>query len=150
MTNVVRLPVRGRWAWDSRGANRAVRVSTHADENVLNLSVWRDDICVGTVRLAPAEVTALVAGLTDGLAELAERPVAEPASVNTLEERLAAVEARLAASAGGTTNPGTTTPGTTNLRTTNPRTANWRTSATRAAQAVRDAVEARRTGGGRR
>lgn len=138
MTNVVRLPVRGRWAWDSRGANRAVRVSTHGDANVLNLSVWRDDICVGTVRLEPGEVTALVAGLTDGLAELAQRPVADQARDHTVEERLTALEARLAASTGGRA-----------PRTTNRRLADVRTTAMRAAQAVRDAVDGRRTGGGR-
>jgi hypothetical protein len=96
MTNVVRLPVRSRWAWDSRGANRAVRVSPHGRENVVNLSVWRDDVCVGTVRLLPAEVTALVTGLTEGLAVLAARPAGDPARVRDLEQRLALVEARLA------------------------------------------------------
>jgi hypothetical protein len=124
MTNVVRLPVRGRWAWDSRGANRAVRVSSHAGENVVNLSVWRDDICVGTVRLSPAEVSALVAGLTEGLAELSDRPVAQPARVGDLEERLARVEARLAAPA-------------------------WRTRAARAARSMKDVLDARRAGGAR-
>ena len=122
MTNVVRLPVRGRWAWDSRGANRAVRVSPHAEENVVNLSVWRDDICVGTVRLLPAEVTALVTGLTEGLAEMAERPPEDSARVRDLEQRLALVEARLAAPA-------------------------WRTTAARAARAMRGAFDARRAGG---
>ena len=122
MTNVVRLPVRGRWAWDSRGANRAVRVAPHAEENVVNLSVWRDDICVGTVRLRPDEVTALVAGLTEGLVELARRPVEESDRVHELEQRLARVEARLSAPT-------------------------WRTTATRAARALQQAFDARRAGG---
>ena len=97
MTTVVRLPTRGRWAWDARGDRRAVRVSPHASENVVNLSVWRDDICVGTVRLRPDEVTALVTGLTEGLADLAERPVPAPAPAPDLEARLARLEARFAA-----------------------------------------------------
>ena len=118
MTTVVRLPVRGRWAWDSRGDNRAVRVSPHAEENVVNLSVWRDDICVGTVRLVPAEVTALVAGLTDGLAELAQRPAEPEPDLQELRERLAAIEARLAEPA-------------------------WRTAATEAAQWARGALRLR-------
>jgi hypothetical protein len=122
MTNVVRLPVRGRWAWDSRGANRAVRVSPHPGENVVNLSVWRDDVCVGTVRLMPAEVTALVTGLTEGLAELTERPAGNPARVRDLEQRLARVEARLAEPA-------------------------WRRAAGRAARSIGDALDARRAGG---
>jgi hypothetical protein len=87
---------RGRWAWDARGSERAVRVSPHPAENLVNLSVWRDDLCVGTVRLLPDEVTALVAGLTDGLAELARRPASPSATMAELEERLAEVESRLA------------------------------------------------------
>jgi len=122
MTNVVRLPVRGRWAWDSRGSNRAVRVAAHAEENVVNLSVWRDDICVGTVRLRPDEVTALVAGLAEGLAELSRRPVDEPARVRELERRLARVEARLAGPS-------------------------VRSTVTRAVRAMRGALDARRVGG---
>ncbi len=120
MTTVVRFPEqRGRWAWDARGDNRAVRVSAHARENVVNLSVWRDDICVGTVRLVPDEVTALVTGLTDGLAELAARPAGAGQSVAHLEERLARLEAQLAEPT-------------------------WKTTAARAARSVRDAFAARR------
>ena len=99
---VVRLPVHGRWAWDARGDSRAVRVSTHTRENVVNLSVWRDEICVGTVRLRPAEAASLVVGLSDGLAELADRadddgPLdADPAKLLELELRLARLESGLA------------------------------------------------------
>lgn len=130
MTNVVRLPVRGRWAWDARGANRAVRVAAHRAENVVNLSVWRDDVCVGTVRLLPAEVTALVTGLTEGLAELAERPPGDAARVRDLEQRLERVETRLAEAAPAA-----------------PVAPAWRTTAARAARAVRGAFDARRAGG---
>jgi hypothetical protein len=112
---VVRLPSRGRWAWDSRGNNRAVRVSPHADENVVNLSLWRDDMCVGTVRLLPGEAAALVTGLTEGLAELADRPETGPPAetdrMHELELRLARIESRLGS----------------------PR---WRTTAARAAQSL--------------
>jgi hypothetical protein len=96
---VVRLPSRGRWAWDARGSNRAVRVSPHADENVVNLSLWRDDVCVGTVRLLPGEAASLVTGLTEGLAELADRPETgtppETGRIHELELRLARIESRL-------------------------------------------------------
>jgi hypothetical protein len=96
MTTVVRFPEqRGRWAWDARGDNRAVRVSAHARERVVNLSVWRDDLCVGTVRLLPEEAAALVTGLTEGLAQLTERPAPAPPQVQELEDRLARLEARL-------------------------------------------------------
>ncbi len=93
--SVLPFQPRGRWAWDARGHERAVRVSPHPDMNVVNLSVWRDDLCVGTVRLLPDEVSALVAGLTDGLVELARRPAAPSATVVDLEDRLARGESRL-------------------------------------------------------
>lgn len=122
---VVRLPVHGRWAWDARGASRAVRVSPHVHENVVNLSLWRDDLCVGTVRLRPSEAASLVAGLTDGLAELADRPdeppsAGDPDALHELELRLARIEARLAP-------PG------------------WRTAMTAAAARARAALVSRRT-----
>lgn len=92
--SVLPFPSRAHWAWDARGHERAVRVSPHPREDVVNLSVWRDDLCVGTVRLGPADVAALVQGLTDGLAELAQRP--EPtATVAELADRLDRVESRL-------------------------------------------------------
>jgi hypothetical protein len=68
---VIPLPRHGQWAWDFRGEGRAVRVSAHAEVGVLNVSLWREGICVGTVRLLPTDVATLVSGLSEGLAELA-------------------------------------------------------------------------------
>jgi hypothetical protein len=122
MTTVVRFPEqRGRWAWDARGDNRAVRVSAHVPEHVVNLSVWRDDLCVGTVRLQPSEAAALVTGLTEGLAQLSEHPAAVAPQVRDLEERLTRLESRLAEPS-------------------------WRSAAGRAARSVRDAFSALRAG----
>ena len=93
----VALPVHGHWAWDARGGGRAVRVSTHPESGLLNLSLWRDDICVGTARLLPEEAVALVTGLSEGLAELARRPrslAPDPAQIAELETRLARLEER--------------------------------------------------------
>jgi hypothetical protein len=94
---VTALPARARWVWDARDRTRAVRVSAHPAQGLLNLSIWRDDLCVGTVKLRPDEVSGLVSGLTDGLAQLATTPppAAGPATVTDLETRLAAVESRL-------------------------------------------------------
>lgn len=94
--SVLPFPSRAHWAWDARSHARAVRVSPHPEENVINLSVWRDDLCVGTVRLRPAEVAVLVAGLTDGLADLAQRSTGTSATVADLADRLTRVETRLA------------------------------------------------------
>jgi hypothetical protein len=94
---VIALPTHGRWAWDTRGDGRAVRVATHASVGLLNVSLWRDDICVGTVRLGPEDAATLVAGLTEGLAELAAAsspapPAADGDQLRELEERLARLE----------------------------------------------------------
>lgn len=99
---VIPLPAQGRWIWDARGQGRAVRVTTHDEATVVNLSLWRGDFCVGTVQLPPEEVSGLIAGLTEGLARLAQRPEREPsdraaindARLHEMERRLAAVEAR--------------------------------------------------------
>ena len=99
----VPLPVRGRWFWDSRGEGRGLRVSAHAEAGLLNLSIWRDDTCVGTARLVPAEAARLVAAVTDGLAEMAGRhespagSTAEARRLHQLELRLARLEQQLPA-----------------------------------------------------
>ncbi len=99
-----------------------MRVSTHPESGLLNLSLWRDDTCVGTVRLRPDEAATLVAGLTEGLAQLADRPRAVGPDAATL----AALETRLA-------------------RLEEPRPARWRQAADAVSGwAVRRAVRARR------
>jgi hypothetical protein len=103
--NVVRLPVRGQWAWDVRGEGRAVRISAHVEAGLVNLSVWRHDTCVGTVRLLPDEVANLVAGLTEGLAQMTVPPAAvespgsgDAARLRELEQRLTRLESGLGTS----------------------------------------------------
>jgi hypothetical protein len=96
---VIALPTHGRWAWDARGDGRAVRVSTHAAIGLLNLSIWRDDVCVGTVRLVPDDAAHLINGLTEGLAQLAAAappgdPAADATRFRELEERLTRLERR--------------------------------------------------------
>jgi hypothetical protein len=68
--NVVPLPPWGRWAEDLRGDGRAVRVSAHAEERLLTLSLWKSDVCVGSVQLLPTEVAGLIASLTESLVRL--------------------------------------------------------------------------------
>ena len=59
---------------DDRG--HGLRATWHATRGFVNLSLWRDDLCVETFRLSAAEASRLVAFLTDGLAG-APGPVAE-------------------------------------------------------------------------
>jgi hypothetical protein len=88
----------GRWTWESaRGNERAVRVTPHADARLVSVSVWRDDRCVASVHLTPAEAAALTGKLTGALAEIAARPVAEPDPGADLAARVAELEGRLAA-----------------------------------------------------
>jgi hypothetical protein len=97
--------MRGQWAWDVRGEGRAVRISAHVESGLVNLSVWRHDTCVGTVRLLPSEAANLVTGLSEGLAQLArdrseadrDGPDADARGLGELEQRLAGLEARMAA-----------------------------------------------------
>ncbi|WNV73710.1 hypothetical protein [Geodermatophilus sp. DSM 44513] len=92
---VLPLPDRGRWVWDARDRTRAVRVSTHGTAGLLNLSLWRDDVCVGTVKLRPDEAAELVGALTEGLARLTGPPAPDAARLAAVEDRLAGLEARL-------------------------------------------------------
>jgi hypothetical protein len=57
---------------DVRGPDRALRASWHHGEGIAVISLWRDSVCVGTVRLTPTEVSDLVAALVDGLGVQAE------------------------------------------------------------------------------
>jgi hypothetical protein len=79
---VIPLTSAGAWIADTRGEGRGVRVSAHTEAGFLVVSTWKADICVGTVRLLPDEAAELVAGLCQGLAQLAQpaqlAPLARP------------------------------------------------------------------------
>ena len=63
------LPRTGGVFLDPRGEDRALRVSWHAESDVVVLSLWRDNLCAGTFRLAVDEVPDLIDLLRAGLAE---------------------------------------------------------------------------------
>ena len=98
---VIPLPRHGQWAWDLRGEGRGVRVSAHADAGLLNVSLWREGICVGTAQLLPVDVAKLVSGLSEGLALIAAQPPGHAGASDSaqrmqeLEQRLAELESRL-------------------------------------------------------
>lgn len=70
---VRRLPVGRLLAVDERGVG--LRATWHLDRGFLNLSLWRDDVCVETFHLDPRDATRLAAFIADGLFEAAEHAV---------------------------------------------------------------------------
>lgn len=80
--SVVPLPTCSEWFGDAREGGRALRVSWHNEIGCVVLSSWRDDVCVGTTRLTPAEAARLVASLATGLAA-AVPPVPEQRDVES-------------------------------------------------------------------
>jgi hypothetical protein len=69
---VTPLPAAGEVFLDTRGSDRALRVSWHhlgPDEgDLVVLSLWSGDTCTGTFRLAAHDVPDLVDALRGGLA----------------------------------------------------------------------------------
>lgn len=61
------LPSTGEVFLDARGGNRAMRVSWHHDAGLVVLSLWRDNVCSGSFRLAVDEVPELIELLRSGL-----------------------------------------------------------------------------------
>ncbi len=54
---------------DTRGEGRALRATWHHEAGCLVLSVWRGNVCTGTVRVDPEDVPGLVEVLVGGLSE---------------------------------------------------------------------------------
>ncbi|MDF1604610.1 hypothetical protein [Nocardioides sp. YIM 152315] len=67
MATVRPLPELGSIYLDARGAERALRVSWHHESGLVVLSLWRDNVCAGSFRLAIDEVPALIELLRAGL-----------------------------------------------------------------------------------
>jgi hypothetical protein len=61
------LPAAGEIFLDARGGDRALRVSWHQDSGLVVLSLWRENVCAGSFRLAVDEVPALIDLLRRGL-----------------------------------------------------------------------------------
>lgn len=61
------LPAAGEIFLDARGGDRALRVSWHHESDLVVLSLWRDNVCSGSFRLAVDEVPALIDLLRLGL-----------------------------------------------------------------------------------
>ena len=61
------LPRTGAVFLDPRGEDRSLRVTWHHDQQLVVLSLWRDNVCAGTFRLAADEVPELITLLRRGL-----------------------------------------------------------------------------------
>jgi hypothetical protein len=61
------LPATGEVFLDARGADRVLRVSWHYDDDLVVLSLWRDNVCTGSFRLTVDEVPELIDLLRSGL-----------------------------------------------------------------------------------
>lgn len=62
------LPRTGSVFVDARGGDRALRATWHHESGLVVLSLWRDNVCAGSFRLAVDEVPALIEMLCTGLA----------------------------------------------------------------------------------
>ena len=67
MRPVTPLPASGEVFLDSRGSDRALRVSWHLDNGLVVLSLWRDNVCSGSFRLAVDDVPEMISTLRAGL-----------------------------------------------------------------------------------
>ena len=84
----------GSWVLDRRGQGRGVRITRHPELHAINLSIWRESVCVGTVHLSPVDAAEVVQAITGQLAELARPapPVHAAGRVDELEARIAQLE----------------------------------------------------------
>ncbi|GAB3791615.1 hypothetical protein [Nocardioides ungokensis] len=72
------LPEAGSIYLDARGGDRALRVSWHHEAGLVVLSLWRDNVCSGSFRLAVDEVPELIDMLRDGLDRAYDASVTQP------------------------------------------------------------------------
>ena len=65
------LPTTGSVFVDARGGDRALRVTWHPEAEMVVLSLWRDNVCAGSFRVAAAEVPDLITALSAGVSAAA-------------------------------------------------------------------------------
>lgn len=53
---------------DDRGGDRALRVTWHPEAGLVVLSLWRENVCAGSFRVAAEDVPDLISALVAGLA----------------------------------------------------------------------------------
>ena len=83
MTAVRPLPRTGSIFFDARGDERALRVSWHEEADLVVVSLWRDNVCTGSFRLAGDDVADLVDTLVNVLRQRQAVPSVRPALGDT-------------------------------------------------------------------
>ena len=63
---------------DGRGDDRALRLSWHAEAGLVVLSMWRENVCVGSFRSRSPRIPAMIAFLSSGLGGGVRRPPRHP------------------------------------------------------------------------
>jgi len=86
MGEVRPIPTLGGVVRDVRGAERALRVSWHREDDLVVLSLWNGPRCTGTVRVAAADVPALIEALQIGLRSQPDQPDQLPTSEAPTDE----------------------------------------------------------------
>lgn len=73
MGDLIDLPSpRSRWFGDSRG--RSLKATWHAEAELVVLSLWESDRCVGTFQLPVADAPQLMVLLAEAVKALAAKP----------------------------------------------------------------------------
>ena len=62
------VPRTGAIFLDARGGDRALRLTWHDERGLVVLSLWRENVCAATFRLAIDEVPDVIDALRSGLA----------------------------------------------------------------------------------
>lgn len=65
---------RQEWFIDSRGENRRMRMSWHAEDGLVVLSLWQGSACTGTFRMPVQDAARLISALAGSLADAARPP----------------------------------------------------------------------------
>ena len=86
MGEVRPIPTLGGVVRDVRGAERALRVSWHREDELVVLSLWNGPRCTGTVRVAAADVPTLIEALQIGLRSQSDEPDQLPAGEASTDE----------------------------------------------------------------
>jgi hypothetical protein len=73
---VTPLPWRGGVLADLRDDGRCARVAPHPSQELVSLSLWRDDQCIATHQMSATDVARMLALLAEALTVLGDPPTA--------------------------------------------------------------------------